>query len=183
MSEITLLLEQARDGDAQAWDRVVTLLYADLKRLARGVCAGGGNVQAHDVTALVHDCYLRLSKSGATNIESRAHFLSLAARAMRQLLINHARDRIAAKRGGGQQHTDLDGADVAAHAEAVELLAIDAALMRLGEEDERLMRVVECRLFAGYTDDETAQALDLPLRSAQRLWQVARDRLRDALAD
>ena len=180
MTEITALLERARDGDATAWDRVVTLLYADLKRLARGALAGGAQV---DVTGLVHDCYLRLAKSGAAQVVSRAHFLSLASRAMRQLLINHARDRVAAKRGGGQAHTDLDHTDLAVADEAEELLAIDAALRSLADADERLVRVVECRLFAGLTDEETALALDLPLRSAQRLWQDARTRLRTALAD
>jgi RNA polymerase sigma factor (TIGR02999 family) len=182
MSEITSLLEQARDGDPVAWDRVVSLLYADLKRLARGALAGGG-VQAHDVTGLVHDCYLRLSRSGANNIVSRAHFLSLAARAMRQLIINHARDRTAVKRGGGLSQTTLEDVDLAVDDEAEELLAIDAALHALAAEDERLVQIVECRLFAGLTDEETAIALGVSVRSVQRLWHEARERLRLATAD
>ncbi|ALN55762.1 ECF-type sigma factor [Lysobacter enzymogenes] len=182
MGEITVLLGQARAGDGAAWDRVVQLLYADLKRLARRASVGSGG---QDVTALVHDCYLRLDRGGADGIESRAHFLSVAATAMRQLLINHARDRIADKRGGGQSHTTLGKADLdaarMAYSEAEEMVMIDAALKRLGDVDERLVRVLECRLFAGLSEEETALALGLPLRSSQRLWQQARERLRALL--
>lgn len=179
MGEITVLLGQARDGESAAWDRVIHLLYADLKRLARRASHGSG---MHEVTALVHECYLRLDRSGAGAIESRSHFLSLASMAMRQLLINHARDHIALKRGGAQSHTTLGKADLEnaleAYTEAEELLIIDDALRRLGDADARLARVVECRLFAGLNEEETALALGLPLRSSQRLWQQARERLR-----
>lgn len=182
MGEITVLLGQARCGDSAAWDRVVNLLYADLKRLARRAAAGSGG---QEITALVHDCYLRLDRCGAGGFESRAHFLSIAAMAMRQLLINHARDRVAGKRGGAQPHTTLGKADLdaarAAHAEAEEMLMIDAALKQLADDDARLAQVVEFRLFAGLSEEETALALGLPLRSAQRLWQRARERLRTLL--
>ena len=182
MGEITVLLGQARAGEAAAWDRVIHLLYADLQRLARRASYGSG---AQDVTVLVHECYMRLERSGAVGIENRAHLLSLASMAMRQLLINHARDHIALKRGGAQAHTTLGKADLeqacAAYSEAEELLAIDAALKRLGDADARLARVVECRLFAGLNEEETATALGLPLRSSQRLWQQARERLRTLL--
>lgn len=179
MSEITVLLEQARGGDPAAWNHVIHLLYADLKRLARNASSNAGK---QDVTALVHDCYLRLNRSGAASIENRAHLLSVASIAMRQLVINHARDRVAQKRGGGQSHTTLGKADLdvacAVYSEAEELLVIDAALKQLGDVDARLVRVVECRLFAGLSEEETATALGLPLRSSQRLWQEARERLR-----
>ena len=183
MSEITVLLGQAREGDPLAWDRVVQLLYADLKRLARSASMDGGQ----EVTALVHDCYLRMCRSGADAIANRAHFLSLAAMAMRQLVINHARDRVAQKRGGGQAHTTLGKADLdlsaSAHAEAEELLEIDAALKRLADTDKRLVQVVECRLFAGLSEEETATALGVSLRTSQRLWQEAREHLRMLLDD
>lgn len=178
MSEITVLLGQAREGDALAWDRVVQLLYADLKRLARSASMDGGQ----EVTALVHDCYLRMCRSGAEAIANRAHFLSLAAMAMRQLVINHARDRVAQKRGGGQAHTTLGKADLdlsaSARAEAEELLEIDTALKRLADTDKRLVQVVECRLFAGLSEEETATAMGVSLRTSQRLWQEARAHLR-----
>ena len=96
LGEVTELLERARAGDAAAWDRVVALIYQDLKRIARGVLAGSGNLTL-DPTSLVHDCYLRLSRGGAEGVINREHFLALAARAMRQLMLNHARDRVAAK--------------------------------------------------------------------------------------
>ena len=183
MSEITVLLGQAREGDPLAWDRVVQLLYADLKRLARSASMDGGQ----DVTALVHDCYLRMCRSGADVIANRAHFLSLAAMAMRQLVINHARDRVAQKRGGGQTHTTLGKADLdlsaSARAEAEELLEIDTALKRLADTDKRLVQVVECRLFAGLSEEETATALGVSLRTSQRLWQEARTHLRMLLDD
>lgn len=184
MSEITVLLGQAREGDPLAWDRVVQLLYADLKRLARSASSMDGG---QDVTALVHDCYLRMCRSGADAVANRAHFLSLAAVAMRQLVINHARDRVAQKRGGGQAHTTLGKADLdlsaSAHAEAEELLEIDAALRHLAEIDKRLVQVVECRLFAGLCEEETATAMGVSLRTSQRLWQEARTHLRMLLDD
>lgn len=183
MSEITVLLGQAREGDPLAWDRVVQLLYADLKRLARSASMDGGQ----DVTVLVHDCYLRMCRSGADAIANRAHFLSLAAMAMRQLVINHARDRVAQKRGGGQMHTTLGKADLdlsaSARAEAEELLEIDTALKRLADTDKRLVQVVECRLFAGLSEEETATAMGVSLRTSQRLWQEARTHLRMLLDD
>lgn len=183
MSEITVLLGQVREGDPLAWDRVVQLLYADLKRLARSASMDGGQ----EVTALVHDCYLRMCRSGADAIANRAHFLSLAAMAMRQLVINHARDRVAQKRGGGQAHTTLGKADLdlsaSARAEAEELLEIDTALKRLADTDKRLVQVVECRLFAGLSEEETATAMGVSLRTSQRLWQEAREHLRMLLDD
>lgn len=183
MSEITTLLGQARQGDRSAWDRVIDLLYADLKRLARGAASGQ---RRQDITALVHDCYLRLSKSGADKIESRAHFLSIASVAMRQILINHARESLAAKRGGGSTHITLGVVDEQSSTvvceEAEDLLELDKALDALGREDPRMMRIVECRLFAGLTEEETAEALNMTLRTSQRLWQDARNRLRALLA-
>jgi RNA polymerase sigma factor (TIGR02999 family) len=176
MGDITLLLQQARSGDDAAWQRVVALLYDDLLRLARGASAScrQGTLNA---TALVHECYLRLSRKGADAVGSRAHFLALAGRAMRQILVNHARDRCAGKRGGGAAHTTLDHLDLATNQEAGDLLGLDAAMHQLAREDERLAQVVDCRVFAGLTEAETAEALDLSLRTTQRLWLQARERL------
>ncbi|MCR6702891.1 MAG: ECF-type sigma factor [Dokdonella sp.] len=182
MSDITLLLAQARAGDAQAWDRAVGLVYEDLKRIARGLLGGRGSATL-DATQLVHEGYLRLARGGAEGIVDRVHFLALAARAMRQLMLNHARDRLALKRGGGISHVDADAhADTIAE-EARGLIELDSALMRLEEEDPRCVRVVECRIFAGMTEQETADALDLTLRTSQRLWLDARQRLAALLDD
>lgn len=180
MSDITQLLAQAREGDALAWDRVVGLVYDDLKRIARGVIGGQGSA-TFNPTLLVHDCYLRMAKAGADGALDRAHFLALAARAMRQLMLNHARDRAAIKRGAGAMHVDIDEHADAIAGEARDLLELDSALVHLERDDPMCVRVVECRIFAGMTEQETADALDMPLRSAQRLWADARQRLADLL--
>lgn len=176
MSDITLLLAQARAGDDAAWDAAVALVYQDLKRIARNVLGGLGSA-TFNPTLLVHDCYLRLARAGAEGIVDRHHFLALAARAMRQLMLNHARDRAAIKRGAGAGHDDVDVHAESLAAEARDLIELDSALSRLEAEQPDFVRVVECRLFAGMTEQETADALDLPLRSAQRLWAQARQRL------
>lgn len=180
MSEITRLLDEARAGDAGAWDQAVALVYHDLKRIARGVLGGAGSATL-DPTGLVHDCYMRMARAGPDGVLNRAHFLALAARAMRQLMLNHARDRIAGKRGGGAVHTDIDAHGDAVVHEARQLLELDSALQQLEREDPRWVRVVECRVFAGLSEQEAADALDMPLRSAQRLWSEARQRLCELL--
>lgn len=182
MGEITQLLDRARCGDGAAWEDVVELLYADLKRLARG--AVGASAHTLGATGLVHECYERLARNGALGVRDRCHFLSLSSRIMRQILINHARDRLAAKRGGGLAASAAE-ADAAQNLdnEAQDLLHLDHALRQLEATDQRLVHVVECRIFAGLSEEETAQVLDLPLRTAQRLWQRAREQLRDALLE
>lgn len=176
MGEVTQLLERARGGDAAAWDEVVVLIYDDLKQIARAVLGGkrGGTLTP---TGLVNECYLRLVKSGAAGVNDRAHFLALAARAMRQVMLNHAREKLAGKRGGGATRATTDAERAAVESEAEQLIAIDAALQRLSKEDERMVQVIECRVFAGLSEPETAEALHLPLRSCQRLWADARARL------
>jgi RNA polymerase sigma factor (TIGR02999 family) len=181
MEEITVLLGRARCGDGAAWNQVVGLLYTDLLRLARR--AGlGGRAQTLNATALVNECYLRMAKSGVANIHDRAHFLAIAGRAMRQILVNHARDRVVAKRGSGAVHTTLEHLERLADQEAQDLLEMDSALQDLEQQDERLVRVVDCRIFGGLSEAETAQALQIPLRSVQRLWSQARERLQMSLA-
>lgn len=177
MGEITRLLDGARDGDSAAWERVIVLLYDDLLRLARRATPGRGP-STMNATALVHECYLRVARGSPGAITSGSHFLALASRAMRQILVNHARDRVAAKRGGGAVHVPLDHQQISADREADEVLMLDEALARLAREDERLSQVVDCRVFGGLTEAETASALDIPLRTVQRRWQTARERLR-----
>jgi RNA polymerase sigma factor (TIGR02999 family) len=181
MGEITVLLENARAGDGAAWQRVVALLYDDLLRLAH--CAStAGRPNTLNATALVHECYLRIAKHGAGSIGNRNHFLALAGRAMRQILVNHARDRTAGKRGGGAAHTTLGELEVAADQEAEQLIELDTALQRLACEDMRLVHVIDCRIFGGLTETETADALGLSLRTVQRMWFDARERLRTSLS-
>jgi RNA polymerase sigma factor (TIGR02999 family) len=136
-----------------------------------------------DATSLVHECYLRLSRAGADGVLNRDHFMALAARAMRQLMINHARDRVAAKRGGGGAKLALQDDDAAADAQAEHLISLDQAMQRLAEVDERFVHVIECRIFAGLTEQETADAMGIPLRSMQRLFAEARAQMATLLAD
>lgn len=173
MSEVTELLERARQGDVTAWNQVVALIYDDLKRIARSVLAGQSSA-TFNPTALVHDCYLRLARAGAEGVHDRAHFMALAARAMRQLLLNHARDRVAQKRGGGAPMTTLSDDERSADLEAEHLISISAALERLEQEQPRWVQVIECRVFAGMSEQETADALETPLRTVQRQYADAR---------
>ena len=188
MGDVTLLLERARAGDDSAWDQAVALVYADLKQIARSVL-GGRAQQSLNATSLVHECYLRMERAGAAGVMNRQHFLALAARAMRQLMLNHARDRIAQKRGGLAQQTTLSSADASAQEDASAdqqaeyLIALNSALDALAKTDPVAVRVIECRVFAGMTDDETATALGIALRSMQRIQSTAKAQLAKLLAD
>lgn len=170
--ELTQLLQAASQGDQPALNRLVALLYVDLRQLAHR-CRRGSEVL--DTTSLVHECYLRFLRSGDFAVNDRAHFFNLAARIMRQLLCDYARERLAAKRGGGADHFELREDDASERAEAEHCLEVDQALEQLAEYQPEQARVVECRFFAGLTEEETAEALDRSLRSVQRDWQHARE--------
>lgn len=182
MGEITQLLDNARGGEPGAWDRVVTLLYEELLRVARRARRQHAAATLNP-TALVNECYLRVAKRQAEAIDNREHFLAVAARAMRQILVNYARDRIAVKRGAGALRVTFDEARLRADAEADQLLELDHALAQLASEDVRLVKVVDCRVFGGLNETETAAALGVSLRTTQRLWADARARLHALLED
>lgn len=179
--EITSLLSAARSGDSDAHARVIELLYQDLRALARAIARDPSATL--NPTALLHETYLKLSVASGTTALNREHFLAIAARAMRQVLCNHARDQVAQKRGGGAAHITLDGNDAMIAFEADRLLDLDRALVELESENPMLGKVAECRLFAGMSEQETADALDLPLRTLQRHHADARARLREKLAE
>jgi RNA polymerase sigma factor (TIGR02999 family) len=165
-----------------AADQLVQLLYNDLRRLARHSrwrVSAGSTVQT---TALVHEAYLKLRN--APGFEDRQHFMRSAAVAMRHVLINMARDALTAKRGGDPVRVSLDDLpEVADERGAAALIEVDQVLDRLREVSERLAMVVECRFFAGYSDEETAAALGLSDRTVQRDWIKARAWLRRELGD
>lgn len=171
---ITELLAQARAGESSAWDAVVALVYADLRRLAHGQLRHRPGDHTLDTTGLVHECWLRLAHAACTPAD-RNHFLALAARVMRQVVCDYARERLAQKRGGGAALLPLDEVDVAEVREAEKLLELDDLLRKLAARDERLARVVECRFFAGLSEPETAAALAISERSVQRAWAEARE--------
>lgn len=179
--EVTRLLRAYGDGDREALDRLVPLVYEQLRSLARAQLRDESR-RPLDTTALVHEAYIRLADGGTLSIEDRSHFLSIAARAMRRILIDHARRRSAQKRGGGARHVTLDGDGASVRARDVGLLALDDALERLSELSPRQAAVVEHRVFADMTVEETARALAVSPRTVKRDWSLARAWLNRELA-
>lgn len=177
---ITNLLLAHGEGAAGAFDRLVPLLYDDLRRVARGQLRRLRGGDTLDTAGLVHEAYLRLVDQSRATWRDRSHFLAVSAIAMRQILIDHARTRARLKRGGDARQVTLDER-VAVTRQAGELLELNQALERLGSVDPRLVRVVECRHFAGYSEEETATALGVSLRTAQRDWLKAKAWLREEL--
>lgn len=164
----------AQDGAAAA--RLAPLLYPELRRAARGVRAGARVGDTLQTTALINEAYLKLAR--ASEWQNRSHFLAAAAMAMRQVLIDDARSRLSQRRGEGQVPLPLDTPaveKVAAEGEPDErMVAVDDALQRLAALSPRLAQVVECRYYAGYTESETALALDVTERTVRRDWVKAR---------
>jgi RNA polymerase sigma factor (TIGR02999 family) len=177
-NSITDVLKRVGAGEDKALDRLVPLVYDDLRRLARRQLAGRPPGQTAVTTDLVHELYVRLARQRPTQWRDRGHFFAVAARAMRHILIDHAKRRRRQKRGGGAPHAVLDEERIAVEQEREQVLAVDAALIRLAAMDERLARTVECRFFAGLSDEETAEALGVSQRTVQRDWVRARSWLK-----
>lgn len=175
--DVTALLIEWRQGDAAALERLVPLVYAELKRVAGAHLRheqAGHSLQA---TALVHEVYLRLVNVDRMTVQSRAHFMAVAARLMRQILVDRARRRLAGKRGGGATMVSLDGVAPAVHAVGptnIDVLALDEALGELASFDAQQCRIVEMRFFAGLTIDEAAHALGISTATVEREWAVAK---------
>jgi RNA polymerase sigma factor (TIGR02999 family) len=174
---LTAMLRAASGGDRTLLDALLPHVYAELKRLARATRAGRAGATL-STTALVHEAYLKLVPAADVDWQGRAHFFGVAARAMRQLLVDAARARGRAKRGGGAWVVTFDEAAHVAPARADELLALDAALVRLAALDARQARVVEHRFFGGLTAAETAAVLGVSLPTVERDWRAARAWLR-----
>jgi RNA polymerase sigma factor (TIGR02999 family) len=162
-----------RDGEEGALDRLVPLIYEDLRRLARRQLARRGP-QTLDTTGVVHETYLKLAGNPGAAWRDRGHFFAVAARAMRHILIDYAKRRHRRKRGGGLQRVPLDETRLRVEQEADRILSVDAALHRLAAVDARLVQVVECRFFAGLSEEETAEALAISPRTVERDWARAR---------
>jgi len=170
---ITILLHKFAAGEKSAIDRLVPLLYPELKRLAR-ICMRDEN-QAHTLqpTALVHQAYIRLVKQDQPDFHSRAHFMGVAAHIMRQILIDHARVRDAEKRGGGAAKLSLDAVDIASADRPLSILALDDALRELARTDPLKGRLIEMRFFGGLTAEESAEVLNIPVTEVRRHLRVA----------
>ena len=180
-ADITELLLAHGGGDAAALDRLVPLVYDDLRRIARGQLRRRRPGDTLNTTGLVHEAYVRLVDQTRTSWRDRGHFFAVSAIAMRQIVVDHARRRMRAKRGGDRVTVPLDDVQEPAAREAARILEIDEALEKLAKVDRRLAQVVECRYFAGLTEEETAAALGVSVRTAQREWFKARAWLRQEL--
>jgi RNA polymerase sigma factor (TIGR02999 family) len=172
--EVTGLLLSWRQGDAAALDRLVPLVYDELRRVARGHLRREPPGHSLQATALVHEVYLRLVDVDRMTLESRTHFLAVAARMMRQILVDHARRKRADKRGGGVTMMSLDEVSPAAPASSVDVLALDQALDALSSFDVQQCRVVELRFFGGLNIDEAAEALGVSSATVEREWAMAK---------
>jgi RNA polymerase sigma factor (TIGR02999 family) len=178
-SEITELLNAANSGDAAAQDAAYQLVYDELKRCARrqSALAPGSSLSP---TALVSELYIKLREHRVERIHNRRHFFALAARAMRQIMVDHARHRARATRGRGLEHFELNTSDLGA-ATAEQALELDAALTRLGERDVDLARIVEWHFFGGLTFQDIADELGRHERTVRHDWELARACLRQAM--
>ncbi len=171
----TTLLMQWRNGDRAALDALFPVIYEDLRRRARGILRHESPGHTLSTTALVHESYLKLIDGDRLPVHDRAHFLAVAARAMRQVLISYARRHQAAKRGGGMIPLELEeSATSRADDGADRMLELDRALEKLAAEDDRLARTVEMRFFGGMTVEEIAQAQDRAPSTVKLDWQKAR---------
>ena len=171
---VTRLLANVGAGNQAAFDEVFPLVYAELRRIAGREMRREKPGRTLQTTALVHEAYLRLLKDASLSFENRAHFLGVAARAMREILIEHARARAARKRGGGGVRVTLDDAMASLASPSIDVLALEEALQRLARLDQRHARVVELRYFGGMSVEETAAALDLSPATVKRDWTLAR---------
>lgn len=180
--EITRILEALRAGKPDAFDRLVFAAYQKLRQIAHNRLRGKREWTL-DTTGLVHEAYIKMSAQTSWDLRDRGEFLAASSVAMKQIIIQFARRRAADKRGGGRAvSVTLDERNLAIDDQAELLLELNLALEGLRECNERLARVVECRFFAGLSEEDTAQALGVSLRTAQRDWMRARAWLQDALS-
>lgn len=171
--EVTQLLQRVRAGDADARDRLFPLVYEELRQVARRALRRERPDHTMRPTELVHEAFLKLGSAEAP-WQDRAHFFGVAARAMRQILVDHARRRMAGKRGGGMIATTLEDVGAEEGLPPEEVLALDAALERLEKMDPRLRALVEYRFFGGLSDKEIAELLQISERTVNRDWAKAR---------
>ncbi|MCK6479632.1 MAG: ECF-type sigma factor [Planctomycetes bacterium] len=179
--QITLLLERMSGGDSAARDAVFERLYGELRDVAGYLFQGQPAGHTLQATALVHEAWLRLSSLKGFTFRNRDHFMGVAARAMRHVLVDHARSRNSSRAGGDREREPLDAVTVLYEERSVDLAVLDLALRDLEALDPRAVRVVECRFFGGMTSDQIARSLDITSRSVERDWRFARAWLRKAL--
>jgi RNA polymerase sigma factor (TIGR02999 family) len=180
--DVTGLLQQWQAGDAEAMERLLPLVYNELRRVARARLRDERAGHTLQATALVHEAYLRLMGHRTPTPHNRTHLFAMAARLMREILVDHARRKAAGKRGGTATVIALDESIAAPEIATVDLLALDEALTELHVLDPRLCRVVELKFFAGLNIDEVAHALDVSTATVERDWTVSRAWLHQRLS-
>lgn len=184
MSDVTHILSAIEEGNAQAADRLLPLVYDELRRLAAGKLARESPGQTLEPTALVHEAYLRLvDVDRAEHWDSRGHFFAAAAEAMRRILVDNARRKRRPKHGGDRRRIDLEKAGVVEPARCDDLLALDEALTKLADEDPAKADLVKLRYFGGFTVDEAAELLGISRATAKRYWTYARAWLYSEISD
>jgi RNA polymerase sigma factor (TIGR02999 family) len=181
MSDVTRAIDAMQRGETEAADELINLVYSELHRIA--VCKMADEREDHTLqpTALVNEAWLRLVQQGDFEFHGRKHFFSVAAEAMRRILIETARRKRSLKRGGGAARVDLPESALVQEERSEELLAVDEALDRLAAKDHVASELVKLRYFVGMPMEEAATALGLPLRSAERLWTYAKAWLRRSM--
>ena len=173
-SEVTILLHAWHAGDENAYRRVSSILYDELRREAARCMRGQRPGDMLQTTALVHETFVRLASAHQVEWRDRSHFMAVAARAMRRVLVDLARAQQTAKRGARAPHLPLESGLAVAGPAPVDLIAVDEAMERLGTIDQRKVRVIELRFFAGLTVEETAQVLNVSPDTVARDWRMAR---------
>lgn len=181
MSDITTLIAAARRGESDAVANLFSQLYPELRQLARGRLKRHPAPTLLDTTSLVHESYLRFLRAGKVQVSDRAHFLAYAARVMRSVVVDFARESSAERRGGQEVHIALDTDAAQVPVGDVEIIRVHEALEELAKLSERLVQVVEMRYFAGMTETEIAEALGITERTVRRDWEKARILLASAL--
>jgi RNA polymerase sigma factor (TIGR02999 family) len=172
--QVTELLRRFQNGDREALDQIYPLVYDELRLAARRALARERDGMTLQATELVHEAFFKLVGAEGVQWQGRAHFIAIASRAIRQILVDHARRVRAEKRGGGAEHVTLGDADAPLTVPAEEMIALDDALARLGELEPRLRTVVEYRFFGGLNEREIAEVLGVSERTVQRDWIKAR---------
>jgi RNA polymerase sigma-70 factor, ECF subfamily len=171
---ITTLLNRMRNGDREAGDTVVRLVYSELRQIASRQMRSERQGHLLQTTALVHEAYLKLVGAQSLEIKDRGHFFAVASQQMRRILVDHARENGALRRGGGASRVDVDGFQIAAAERSIDVLLLDESLKALERMDPRAAKVVELRYFGGYMEAEVAETLHVSVATVQRDWEFSR---------
>ena len=173
-NDVTALLRHLSEGDDNALDQLLPLVYGEMRALAAYHMKSERKNHTLQPTALVHEAYLRLVKRDSPEWDNRAHFFGVASQVIRRILVEHARAKLSDKRGGGRVRVTLTEEAISGPAMDMDVLALDEALSRLGAEDDTAQKIVELRFFGGMTAQETATALGVSLRTVHRRWAYAK---------